>query len=74
MRTYLTLAIAIVLALALAIPAAATLTTSGLVLHMNAQDIDGAGTVGTTGGVDEDPWEDIANVVDWSGDGHVRLG
>ena len=67
MRKYLLCTVAVLLAVAWANPATAVLTLDGCVVHMNAQNIDGAGTVGTTGGVSEDPWEDIADVVDWSG-------
>ena len=52
-------------------PATAVLTLDGCVLHLNAQDIDGAGTIGTTGGVAEDNWEDIADVVDWTSENPV---
>ena len=62
MRTYLTLAVATLLVCVWCGPAQGTLTLNGCVLHYNAQDIDGAGTVGTTGGSEDDEWVDIADV------------
>ena len=67
MKKYLVVTMVTLLTVGFAGPAFGALTLNGCVLHLNAQNIDGAGTVGTTGGVDGDTWTDLAGVTGYNG-------